>query len=208
MNNKQIIIGVSIIVMLLAGGYALFNLSARSNADTNEAMMMEDEVMMPDSSTQPTTDQPTMENDALMEDKKSMMEKNELMDNDNQMEMENDSMEDDDQTMTQPDRYLAYSPQVWADTADTKRVLFFYANWCPTCKPANEDFQTNQSQIPDDVTVIRVNYDDNQTDAAEKALAQNYDITYQHTFVQLDENNQVVTRWNGGQLKELLANLK
>jgi hypothetical protein len=56
--------------------------------------------------------------------------------------------------------------------------------------------------------VIRVNYNDPDTDATEKELAKKYGITYQHTFVQIDSTDQVVTKWNGGRLKELLSNLK
>lgn len=111
-------------------------------------------------------------------------------------------------TVEQGTRYLPFSPEVLAGTTTTRRVLFFYANWCPTCKPANEGFIENASQIPTDVTVIRVNYNDNDTDQAEKDLAQQYGITYQHTYVQIDEQGQEVTKWNGGGLDELLRNLK
>ncbi len=105
-------------------------------------------------------------------------------------------------------KYLPYSPEASTATKDTRRVLFFYANWCPTCIPADASFMKEQDKIPDDVTVLRVNYNDTETDQAEKDLAAQYQITYQHTFVQIDSLGNAVTKWNGGKLEELLANIK
>lgn len=105
-------------------------------------------------------------------------------------------------------RYVEYSKEVLGATTDKKRVLYFYANWCPTCIPADENFKSNIDRIPEDVVLIRVNYNDDQTDDEEKALEDRYGITYQHTFVQIDENGNEITKWNGGQTDELLANLK
>ncbi len=113
-----------------------------------------------------------------------------------------------EQTMMKEGKYLPYSPEVFASTPTTRRVLFFYANWCPTCKPADESFSQNTSQLPSDVTVIRVNYNDTDTDQAEKDLAKKYGVTYQHTFVQIDEQGNEVVKWNGGSIDELLKNIK
>jgi len=105
-------------------------------------------------------------------------------------------------------RYVEYSSTILAQTATNKRVLFFYANWCPTCRPADASFQQNESKIPQDVTLIQVNYNDTDTDAEEKALAQKYGVTYQHTFVQIDAQGNEVTKWNGGQIDQLLTSIK
>lgn len=105
-------------------------------------------------------------------------------------------------------RYLEYSPAVLAETSDQRRVLFFYANWCPTCRPADADLRTNETRIPADVRVIRINYNDSETDPGEKTLAEKYQITYQHTFVQIDADGNPVTSWNGGDTRELLNNLQ
>ncbi|MFA5894442.1 MAG: thioredoxin domain-containing protein [Candidatus Shapirobacteria bacterium] len=105
-------------------------------------------------------------------------------------------------------RYTEYSNDVINSSSGKRRVLFFYANWCPTCKPADADFTKNSTMIPEDVELIRVNYNDPDTDPAEKELANKYGITYQHTFVQIDANGNVVTKWNGGQIKELVMNIK
>ena len=104
--------------------------------------------------------------------------------------------------------YNEYSSSILQSSINNRRVLFFYANWCPTCKPADQNFKANLDKIPEDVTVIRVNYNDTDTDQAEKDLAKKYGITYQHTFVQIDENGNEITKWNGGKIEELLKNIK
>lgn len=105
-------------------------------------------------------------------------------------------------------QYVQYSKAALDGAASNRRVLFFYASWCPTCKPADADFTKNMVSIPADVTVIRVNYNDPETDQEEKDLAKKYGITYQHTFVQIDSQGNEVAKWNGGQIDELLTNIK
>jgi len=104
--------------------------------------------------------------------------------------------------------YQIYTPQAFAAATSTRRVLFFYANWCPTCRPADIQFRDQESEIPPDVTVLRVNYNDPDTDSAERDLAAAYGVTYQHTFVQIDATGQEIVKWNGGGLTELLANVQ
>ena len=103
--------------------------------------------------------------------------------------------------------YQEFSETALSDSDDKRRVLFFYANWCPTCKAAEQDIQENIDELPDDVVIIRVNYNDTNTNENEKELARKYAITYQHTFVQIDAENNAIKTWNGGQLKEIIKNL-
>lgn len=119
-----------------------------------------------------------------------------------------DSMVATDTMMKAGSRYVPFSPTALSQAAGSRRVLFFYANWCPTCKPADADFTANAAQLPSDVTLIRVNYNDTETDQAEKDLAKKYGVTYQHTYVQIDAEGNEITKWNGGQMKELLERIK
>ena len=105
-------------------------------------------------------------------------------------------------------RYVEYTRDALDQAADRRRVLYFYASWCPICRPADADFKKNSSKIPEDTVVIRVNYNDPDTDQEEKDLAKKYGISYQHTFVQVDSAGKELARWNGGQTDELLANIK
>jgi thiol-disulfide isomerase/thioredoxin len=128
---------------------------------------------------------------------------------DSMMKDDSHSMMKDEAMMNENSgRYVEYTNAAFEAAASGKRVLFFYADWCPTCRPADADFTKNESKIPEGVAVIRVNYNDTSTDQDEKDLAKQYGVTYQHTYVQIDENEAVVTKWNGGQTDELLANIK
>ncbi len=104
-------------------------------------------------------------------------------------------------------KYVSFTESALANSSG-RRVLFFYANWCPTCRPADTNIQANEGRLPTDLTVFRVNYNDSDTDAAEKALAQKYGVTYQHTFVQINTDGAEIAKWNGGALPELLENIK
>lgn len=99
-------------------------------------------------------------------------------------------------------RYADYSPQAFEESNDKKRVYFFHASWCPTCKVANEEFSSNPDGIPEDIVLFKTDYD------TENDLKKRYGITYQHTFVQVDENGNEVAKWNGGGISELIANVR
>lgn len=113
-------------------------------------------------------------------------------------------------TLTQSDatpndpRYVNFSPDLLSDKNDKKRVLFFYASWCPTCNEADPAFKKRVDEIPENAQLIKVHYNDPETTDQEKALAKTYNITYQHTFVQIDEKNQAVAQWNGDDIDNLL----
>jgi len=130
-------------------------------------------------------------------DQDAMMDNHDTMDKD-----EHDKM------MSEQTRYVEYSKKTLDEASDKRRVLYFYANWCPICRPADANFKANTSKIPEDMVVIRVNYNDTDTDQEEKDLAQKYGITYQHTFVQIDAKGNKITVWNGGEIDKLLVNIK
>lgn len=152
-----------------------------------------------------------MNRDEAME-KPNSIEKAEVMMKDEAAMPKDESVmapaDSDEKMMKKEGAYAPFSPEVLASSANSRRVLFFYANWCPTCKPVDVSFSKNMTQIPDDVTVIRVNYNDTETDQVEKDLAQKYGVTYQHTFVQIDAQGNEVTKWNGGDIDELLSNIQ
>ena len=113
-----------------------------------------------------------------------------------------DTYETNDITDTSSNRYIEYSPEVFTQMNDKKRIYFFHASWCPTCKVANIDFEENEDQIPEDVIVFKTDYD------TETELKNRYGITYQHTFVYVDENGNELAKWNGGGVNQLRAELQ
>lgn len=87
---------------------------------------------------------------------------------------------------------LDFNPADFAAAQKSNKliVLYFYANWCPECRVEFPKMQAAFNQITSDQVVgFRVNYNDNETDAAETALAREHGIAYQHTkvFVQADQ---------------------
>lgn len=95
-----------------------------------------------------------------------------------------------------------YDVTAGVPVAGMKNVLFFYASWCPTCRAADADITAKQSSIPKGVVIHKVDYD-TATDLKKK-----YGVTYQHTFVQVDEKGEMITKWSGGDLATIVAKLK
>ena len=136
------------------------------------------------------------ENDAMLKDDAAMMEK------DKSTMMEKDSAGAD--AMMKAGSYEAYAPEKVALASATHDVvLFFRASWCPTCRAIDADIKSNLSKIPSTLAILDVNYDDS------AALKQKYGVTYQHTFVQVDKDGNLIKKWSGSPtLTALLAEVK
>lgn len=129
------------------------------------------------------------------------------LDGEEEMAVKSEKMDKTDIENVESSRYTVYTNATDLEHLESKRVLFFYASWCPTCRPADADFKANLDKIPSDFTVVRVNYNDPETDQSEKDLAKKYAVTYQHTYVQINSNGKEIRKWNGGGLTELLGNI-
>jgi thiol-disulfide isomerase/thioredoxin len=70
-------------------------------------------------------------------------------------------------------------------------VLFFAADWSPTCQAALDDINANGSRLKD-IAVVVVDYD------KARELKSQYRVTVQHTFVQIDADGGKLAAWNGG----------
>lgn len=122
-------------------------------------------------------------------------------------EKENESEEHRSKETNQekkPGVYETYSAENIAAATKNggKAVLFFHATWCPFCKAADADFKARASMIPTGVTILKVDYD------TQTELKTKYGVTYQHTFVQIDATGKMITKWSGGELDELIKNVK
>lgn len=184
-------------VVLVGGGAVYFN----AQPEAEKKMEMGDEMMH--------------EGEAMMEKGEKMMEKGDAMKKEGEamMEKEGEAMMKDGEamesgTMMHDDSYqgevLAKNPDgaVLLDfnqadyekaIADGKLVaLFFYANWCPSCRIEFPKMQSAFEELPDGVVGFRVNYNDSQTDSYEKDLAREFGVGYQHTKVFVKNGERIL----------------
>jgi len=82
-------------------------------------------------------------------------------------------------------------------------ILFFKADWCPSCRVIDADIKASLSDIPENVVILELNYD------KETDLKKKYGVTTQHTFVQIDTNGDMIKKWSGGnRLEDVLNQIK
>lgn len=195
-KSTGIIIWVIALVVVVGGIYA-------SMSSKNYAIMknekMEQQVM---ENTKMAEEKAMMEKKA-MEEKEAMM-KADTTQIDSTMKKDETSMMDKSDTMMKEGSYEAYAPEkVVLASATHDVVLFFRASWCPTCRAIDSDIKANLSKIPGSLAILDVNYD-NSSDLKKK-----YGVTYQHTFVQVDKDGNLIKKWSGSPtLAKLVAEVK
>ena len=93
---------------------------------------------------------------------------------------------------------------------DKKKILlYFYANWCPTCKKEQPETFAAFNELKDPALVgFRVNFKDSDTDADEIALAKEFGIAYQHTKVILKDGQKVLKAPDSWDKERYLEELK
>ena len=185
--NKKLIIGIATSIIVAAG----VGIYSSNNSKTE---MMEKEVMM-------QKDKEAMvakENSAMAEkkSKEAMMQKEKdtamMAEKEAMMKKDSGIMQPETDTMMKVGSYETYSSEKVAMASSVHDVvLFFRASWCPTCKAVDADIKANLKAIPGNLTILDVNYD-NSTELKKK-----YGVTYQHTFVQVDAQGNLIKKWSG-----------
>lgn len=117
-------------------------------------------------------------------------------------EVDVDAADDGSEIAATVGSYEQYSEATFNSAKDETRVLFFHASWCPYCRSADDEFTSGVDQIPSGVVLFRTNYDE------ESELKEKYGVTYQHTFVQVDQDGNEVNTWSGGGIDELVSNIQ
>lgn len=84
-----------------------------------------------------------------------------------------------------PGDYVDYEPGIIEATPGTK-ALFFHASWCPKCRALEEDILA--SEIPDNFTIIKVDFD------TATELRQRYAVTLQTTIVYVDDDGAALAK--------------
>ncbi len=180
-KSTGIVIGVLVVVLIVGGFYI-------SQSSKDDAMMEKEKMEK-----QAMEDKNVVEEKAMME--KKAMEEKEVM-------MKADTTKTE--AMMKAGSYEAYSSEKVALASATHAViLFFRADWCPTCRAVDSDIKANLSKIPENLAILDVNYDNS------TALKQKYGVTYQHTFVQVDKDGKLIKKWSGSPtLSAIVAEVK
>ncbi len=119
----------------------------------------------------------------------------------------NEAASSEDTNFVQADttRYIPYSPEVLAHASQNKGsiLLFFYEEGCQSCQAVERDMLSKLENIPTHILVLKAYYN------SEKDLKQKYEVTAPHTFVQIDNDGNEVTKWEGSDtLEQVLARMK
>ena len=86
--------------------------------------------------------------------------------------------------------------------AGKTNVLFFAASWCPSCQSLDKELKSTSNDIPEDLNILQVDYDDN------RDLRSKYEVRIQHTLVQVDQNGEKINSWTGSRdLEDILSEI-
>lgn len=102
------------------------------------------------------------------------------------------------------ERYFSFTPLMVQQAAsqNKKVVLYFYAPWCVTCTSLDKEFTQSTAVIPEDVIVLRLEYDSN------SELKTRYGVTLPHTFVYIDQSGNTIQQWVGDDVELLSASTR
>lgn len=100
--------------------------------------------------------------------------------------------------------YVPYSSTSLAQAQERGVTVLFFAatKWCHTCSDLEQEIIARAAEIPGDVTILKVDYDN------DSAMKSAYGVTVQHTLIALDSSGEEITRWIGLDLDELLSSLE
>ncbi|MBI2617594.1 thioredoxin family protein [Candidatus Gottesmanbacteria bacterium] len=123
-----------------------------------------------------------------------------------------DALKNADPSLTWSDRQQLINRIAYLDYSDTnkvhsqkfgKTVLFFAATtWCQTCSELDKEIRQRIGEIPADLTILKVDYDN------DSEMKSNYRVTQQHTLIVLDKKGNEIKRWIGGNLDLLFQEVE
>lgn len=99
--------------------------------------------------------------------------------------------------------YLDYSQQNLAQAKKHGNTLLFFAatTWCSNCRAIEEEIIKRNSEIPQGLTILKVDYD------RDSSMKTKYGVTLQTTLILLDEDGNEIKRWIGTDFDNLLTNI-
>ncbi|MEN9561202.1 MAG: hypothetical protein RIQ56_475 [Candidatus Parcubacteria bacterium] len=181
--NRTVVIAGGIVLALVGFAYIQTKQSSDSlagapqekSADGSQVLPVAEKMMKEESG----AEEGAMSGDSMMASDSEMKKTADVMIKEDAMMPAADSL---------PGSYKAYSPELVA-MADKgySVVLFFHAPWCPTCKKIESEIQAKT--IPNGIQILKVDYD------TASELKKKYGVTYQHTFVHVSGNGELLHKW-------------
>lgn len=131
-----------------------------------------------------------------------MMKAEDSMKKDDAMKGEDSAMMDDKMAKYGSEITLADYQKDPAKYADSTKVYFFHASWCPICQGIQKEINADMSKIPAGVVLIKVDFD------TQTKLRQKYGVTYQYTFVQFDNDGNQIKKWSASSLNDVINGIQ
>lgn len=157
--------------------------------------LIDDTAMMEQSPSDTTNDTMMEKEDDMMtltgeSDEQMMKEESEMIQNETESMQEDAVMQGtmEDETVVMAWAYNNYDASLLK--ANETNVIFFHANWCPSCRAA--DSSLSESQIPGGLNILKADFD------TETELKKKYGIVSQHTYVMVDADGNEIKKWVGG----------
>ncbi len=138
--------------------------------------------MISSSKTDVATDDKMMKNESMMEEEK--MEEEAMMEEGDYGKV----------ISGKSSPFVEFTKAGYDKAISDGKIVFldFYANWCPICRAEAPIIDSGFNGLTSDQVIgFRVNFNDPETDADEKALASELKIPYQHTKVILVDGKEV-----------------
>jgi thioredoxin 1 len=175
-NNTKIVIAAIVGVVVISGGILTYSSSQKASSEKtkNEETAMIMKKKDQDAAMMKKTE------DAAMKKDTEVMKKDEK------------SVTTVTDTMKKSGIYTAYSAELAKSAAvDGNSVIFFHAPWCPTCKAAEADINTNLTKLDSKLTIFKTDYD------TSTELKKQYGVTSQSTFVKVDKDGKLIKKGSG-----------
>lgn len=99
---------------------------------------------------------------------------------------------EDQSASSMPEQTLEYSQALYTSNEDVlneegPKVIFFHADWCPTCRAMTKRITANIDSYPLGTKIVEVDYD------TENELKKQYGVKVQSTVVVLNANGEAVS---------------
>ena len=186
-NIRYLIIGV--LALIIVG--VIIAIIVLNNDSTEESTTAEPQPTSTEESTDTTTPTTSPQSDESQPTDQQPTPTNEPT----------DSSTTNTPTSQSPAQYTDYTTATFNQARQDNKnvVLFFHANWCPTCRALDREITDGLSRLPANTEILKIDYD-NAGD-----LRREYSIRQQHTLVFLSgDPNQPAETLTGGDFDELI----